>query len=375
MTKGIRMITDEGNSPSQSSKIQEILKRVESNQLLTAEEFEETINVLETFECWVAYFKILESRIADPAQRNINHYVRLARTHYRYLDNIGKAAEICSNLTIDLKVSFLVLQHEVISRILNHEDFAAEAMILNAASHHFKDSTDQVKCLERLSNLYEKKTHNETLLAKTYERLIEADPKNVKALRYFKLVFTQSGEWEEVVLILKTLLTSVSYPQERYRVALELAAIYLYQLDQPKEAIEIVEGHCNESPIDTSTVLYDGYQRLSQWEGCLRVLRQCLLTVDDDIGRSIIRFKMGQIFEQNGDLAQAVDNFQRSFMLWPALLDAAEGVIEIGVKLKDWGLVQKYLELLKDATSDKVLKSQITQVLRRLSDGLSHGYS
>ncbi len=372
---GALMISEIVNDQPQPSKIKELLKSIETHPPTSAEELGETLDTLESFECWTAYFRLLEERIADPAQQSLNLYVRLARTHYRYMEDIGKAAEVCCNLTRDLKVSYPILQQEVISKILNHEDFAAEAMILNAASPHFKDHGDQIKCLERLCILYEKKTHNESLLAKTYERLIETDPKNVKALRYFKLVFTQSGDWEEVVLILRTLLTSVSYAQEVYRVALELAAIYLYQLDQPKDAIEIVEQHCNESPIDTSTVLYDAYQRLGHWEGCLRVLRQCLLSVEADMGRSIIRFKMGQIFEQLGDYGQAIDNYQRAFKLWPILLDAAEGVIQIGVKQKDWSLVQQYLELLNGVLLDPVLKSQMTQVQRRLMDGLSHGYA
>src|SRR5690606_9965975 len=131
-----------------------------------------------------------------------------------------------------------------------------------------------------------KKTHNEQLLDRAYKRLREVDPTNVKALRYFKLYFTQANEWEEVVAILKTLLGSVTRPQEVYRVAQELAAIYLYQLDMADEAITTLDTYCEGSPLDASQIMFDAYQRMANWNGCLKVLRQCLVSVGTDRDRA-----------------------------------------------------------------------------------------
>jgi tetratricopeptide (TPR) repeat protein len=352
--------------------ITELVAKVTGNSFLSTQETDEALNLFEAYECWTAYFKLLDRLISDPLKRQVGHYVRMARAYHHHLEDTGKTAEICATLVKDLKISYQRFQHEVIGKVLVADEFAAEAIILNAIVNQLQDKSDRVKCLERLCSIYEKKTHNDALLAQTYERLIEVDPKNIKALRYFKLVFTQSGDWEEVVLILKTLLTSVTYSQEMYRVALELAAVYLYQLDNPKEAITIVESQCADSPIDTSTVLFDAYQRTGNLEGCLRVLRQCFLSVEGDTSRGIIRFKMAQIYDTLGDQLQALDNYQRAFKLWPGLLDAAEGIIQIGVARKDWSLIQQYLELLSQSLNNEVLKSQIGQAQRRISDGLAH---
>lgn len=81
---------------------------------------------------------------------------------------------------------------------------------------------------------------------------------------------------------------------------------------------------------------------------------------------------MAQIYDNLGDQVQALDNYQRAFKLWPGLIDAAEGVIQIAINRKDWALVQQYLELLSTVLTDEVLKSQIGQVQRRLADGLAH---
>ena len=356
----------------QPAQVSAIMAKISEYKELSAHDIDESLKLLESYECWSAYFRLLEALIFDASKRQVWHYVRMAKAYHHYLEDTGKAAEICASLVKDLKINYQRFQQDVIGEILEAEEFYAEAVILNSIVDQLPDRADRIKCLERLCSLYEKKTHNEPLLAQAYERLIEVDQKNIKALRYFKLVFTQSGDWDEVVLILKTLLTSVSYSQEMYRVALELAAVYLYQLDNPKEAIAIVESQCADSPIDTSTVLFDAYQRVGNLEGCLRVLRQCFLSVEGDTSRGVIRFKMAQIYDSLGDQVQALDNYQRAFKLWPALLDAAEGVIQIGVARKDWHLVQQYLELLSNALQDDVLKSQINQVQRRLSDGLAH---
>src|SRR5690606_33746452 len=121
---------------------------------------------------------------------------------------------------------------------------------------------DQILCLERLCLLLEKKIFNESQLTSTYEKLLEIDPLNLKALRYFKLILVQDNEWADVASILQKLLKAVRHPEEVFRVAQELATVYLYHLDKPNEAIETIQKYCHKSPLDSSTILFDAYQRI-----------------------------------------------------------------------------------------------------------------
>ena len=355
---------------SEVDRVRRLVAQVDAAVPASLEERAELLDVFEQYECWTPFFKILKKNLESTATRQLADYVRLARIQNLYLEDVFAAAETCAAMVTDLKVGYLRFTEEVLLRVIEFEDFPAEATLLSAVCDRFPSKKDVVACLERLCNLYEKKTHNESQLSRTYEQLLATDPRNVKALRYFKLAFTQNNEWEEVVGILRTLLSCVSHPQELFRVAQELAAIYLYQLDMADEAIHVLETHCEGSPLDTSTIMFDAYQRLSNWSGCLKVLRQCLLNVDDDLSRAILHLKIASLHEQLGDLDAALDDFQKSAKLWPTLLDAIEGIITIAAAKKDWALIQTWLKVLQEQVHDERLGAQLKQAARRLQDGL-----
>ncbi len=349
-----------------------MVAQVDSGVALSADVRNDILQTFEQYECWGPYFRLIKRSLQDPAARHISDYVRLARVQNLYLEDVFAGAETCAHLVAELSVNYQRFSEEILPHVIEFEDFAAEATILSAVCDRFTIVVDRVACLERLCMLFEKKTHNETQLAKTYERLLAIDPRNVKALRYFKMVFTQNSEWEEVVGILKTLIGCVTHRQELYRVAQELAAIFLYQLDMAEEAINILETHCVESPLDTSTILYDAYQRLANWHGCLKVLRQCLLNVDSDAGRAVLHLKIASLHEQLNELDQALDNFGKASKLWPTFLDPIEGMINVALVKKDWPLVSTWLEHLAVKVEDDKLKAQLRQAIRRVQDGLAH---
>lgn len=353
-------------------RVRKLVAQVDGAQALSAEQRAEMLETFEKHECWTPFFKMLKRQLDNASTRQLGDYVRLARVQNLYLEDVFAAAETCAAMVAELKLSYLRFSEEVLPRIVEFEDFAAEATLLSAVCDRFPSKADVVACLERLCMLYEKKTHNESQLSKTYEKLLHTDPRNVKALRYFKLAFTQNNDWEEVVGILRTLITCVTHPQELFRVAQELAAIYLYQLDMAEEAITVLDTHCEGSPLDTSTILFDAYQRLADWNGCLRVLRQCLLNVDDDLSRAVLHLKIASLHEQLGELDAALDDFTKAAKLWPSFLDAIEGIITIGLAKKDWKLIQQWVGALAEKVQDERLGSQLKQALRRIQDGLEH---
>jgi tetratricopeptide (TPR) repeat protein len=350
--------------------VRKLVAQVDGGAPLDGAAREQALDTLEQYECWGPFFRLVKRGIQDPTRRHAGDFVRLARVQNLYLEDVFAAAETAAALVQELKLSYPKFVQEVLPQVVEFEDFNAEATILSSVCDRFPSPSDHVACLERLCMLYEKKTHNEAQLNKTYEKLLDTDKRNVKALRYFKLVYTQGGDWEEVVGILRTLLSCVTHPQELFRVAQELAAIHLYQLDQAEDAVRVLETHCADSPLDTSTIMFDAYQRLANWHGCLKVLRQCLLTVDDEMGRAILHFKIASLHEQLQDLDQALDQFSKAAKLWPQLLDAIEGVINVAVLKKDWAQVHAWLGVLIDRCQDEKLNVQLKQAMARLKDGM-----
>lgn len=359
---------------SEVTQIIELTKHQDAMSFNSLDEGMAALELLGKHECWDPYFRLARKLLGNPTFKTQGLYTQIAKIQNLCLEDVFGATDTCISAVRELGLTYFKFTEEFLPQILESEDFASEATILSGVATIFRDHSDHVRALERLCLLYEKKLHNDRLLAETYDKLLEIDGGNLKALRYFKLVFTQNNEWDEVCRILKALLQNVSYPQEIYRVAQELAAVFLYQLNEPKEALQVLETYCSDSPLDTSNILYDAYESVGDSNGCLKILRECLLNVADDTGRAKLLFKIATMEEQRGDQTSALQQYQKAFTLWPPLLDAAEGIVNIAVEQKNWQLLEETLTSLLENTQDIRLRGQIDQAIRRLKNGVENAF-
>lgn len=352
-------------------KILDLTKTVNSGVKLSVQDEDECLRLFEDYECWEPFFKVISRKLKAKDVGTLDSYVRLARVQSLYLEDIFAAAETCSQLVKGQQVSFAQFAQEILPTIIEKDDFAAEAAILQAVSTEFSALRDSIACLERLCMLYEKKTHNEAQLAATYEKLLEVDKKNVRALRYFKLAFTQNQDWDNVARLLQDLLKSVKHQQERFRVAQELATVLLYHLDQPVDAINVLETHCAESPLDTSNIQFEAYQRLRKYDSCINILMARLKKEADLINQAIIYFKIGEMFVHLQKTKESIENFEKAALLWPEFLDPIERVIFFASREKDWLRVVHWLEELKRRVKISDNIARISDAVSRVSSGLA----
>lgn len=350
--------------------ILEMSRRVGGGAKISQDEENQFLDVFEAYECWVPFFKILSQRLKAKSGAVRENFVRLARVQSLYLEDVFAAAETCAQMVKALSIPFSVFLHEILPGIIEKDDFASEAAILQAVSTEFSSTKDKSECLERLCMLFEKKTYNENQLTASYEKLLELDRKNVRALKYFKLVFTQSQDWENVARLLQDLMRAVKHQQERFRVAQELATVLLYQLDLPEEAIRIIDTYCQGSPLDTSNIQYEAYQRLKNYQGCVNILGARLKKESDVANQAILYYKIGEMQAMMDKKKEAIANFERAAILWPDFLEPVERAVHIAAKERDWPKVVHWLGELKARVKLDESSSRIAEALNRITSGL-----
>jgi tetratricopeptide (TPR) repeat protein len=339
---------------------------------VASSDYSRLLETLETHECWTAYFDVVKSHIKSTPESSLDDYVRLIRAKVVYLEDLKAAAQNCRELIQTKKMPFLDFRMQVLDKVLESEDFKTEGELLTGVWEAFTKREDQIAAIERLCFIFEKKSHNEALLHQFYERLRKMQPDNGKALRYFRSLFSQAQDWPAVIDVLKKLLASAKHKQEVFRYAQELAAVYLYQLGDSREAIRYIEEYCSGSTLDTSTIHYEAYYRLGDLEGCLRVLRSALLVVDEPETRSIVHFRIGSIYEQLNQTQLAYENYQRTLELNDGFFEAIEGLISCAIKLKNWVAVRDWLVVLSEKTRSPNLVGQLKAGIQRLDEGMAH---
>jgi tetratricopeptide (TPR) repeat protein len=356
---------------SSAIPIAQALKIAGSGRIASESDYLAVLEVLEQHECWNSWFKLVEGRLKSSSGAQIEDFLRVIRIQIHYLEDVESAALTCRKLVVSKGLNYVEFRRVVCDKLIDLEDFKTEGALLTGVWEAFSSHDDQVACVERLCFIFEKKSHNEQQLKWFYNRLRKMQPDNAKALRYFRNFYSQSQDWPEVLEVLKVLLSSAKHKQETFRYAQELAAVNLYQLNNPREAIRYIEEFCAGSTLDTSTIHYEAYYRMGNLEGCLKVLRLALSVVEDREVRAIIHYRMGSLYLQSGQANLAYENFQKTLELNDQFLEAVEGLVSSSIKMKNWISVKDWLAVLAQKTRNQHLAGQLRAGIKRLEEGLA----
>lgn len=342
-----------------------MIHAISANKLDDESQSIDALDLLESYECWQPFTELINGFIKDPKRRKLIYYVRLARMQNQYTDDIFSAAETCSRAVRDLKLSFERFT-QVLREVLTEDDWSSEAVILQSTSSKFSDLKDKIDCFERMALLYEKKTHDSDELRNTFEKLLQIDAYNIKALRYYKLVFTQNGEWNEAVSVMQKLLDASKHPQDVYRLAQEMASVYLYHLDKPKQAIETIETYCADSPLDTSMIHYDAYERMGDLDSCIKVIKSCLPKVDSKYNKAVLLFKAGLLEERKNNADDAIGWYKKAIESADHFLEPYEKIAGIHARREAWKELEGTLVAFKSQLKNKEIIENIDGLIDRI---------
>lgn len=347
-------------------KIGTIIDSIAGQKITSHDESIQYLDILEDYECWQPFTDLIAYFINDSKKRKLIYYVRLAKMQNQYIEDVFAASETISRAVNDLKLSFDRV-NQVIREVIETDDWSAESVILQACCDKFSKLQDKIECFERLALIYEKKTHDSEELRNCFERLLQIDPYNIKALRYYKLVFTQNGEWSEAVSVMNKLLEASKHPQDVYRLAQEMASVYLYHLNKPKQAIETIESFCSDSPLDTSMIHYDAYERLGDLQGCISVLKTCLDGVDDNRSRAVLYYKTALLEERRRNEDEAMQWHNKALELNPEFLQPYERLCMLFAQNERWDDLKIAVTNYKQKIRDKNSISGLNELVNRIT--------
>ena len=341
------------------------LEKYRSNKVLNEEEITQCLSVFESYECWTPFFNLLEKQLEKPKSTRFKYYIKYIAAKNIFLDNFADTLEMCKKMLQDLKLNFKDFSKEVIPQILSEHDYVTEANLLENIYAEFSETKDKVFCLERLALLYDKKLFYDEKLEHLYTLIIELDSNNIKALNFFKAIYIESENWETVSDTLNKLLKVVD-DKEKYRIAQELAGVYVYYTGQSQLAIDVLEKYNSQNPLDSNEILFDAYEKIGDMQGCIKVLNSYAKSVHDNKIKATIQYRKGQIYDRIQNVNKAVQCFQKSSQLWPEFLEPIEELIRISVQNDDWQKVVERLTHLSGILNMNRQKKMIEDLIDRV---------
>ena len=340
-----------------------VVSKIDAGEPLSDLQIEFALEQLEQKECWSPLVTLLTRQLGTG---NLIYYVKLCKVYNRYLGDIEKTVDICNKAVVALKLNYRQFQ-KFLATFLLADDFKSEALILKGVYTSFNTLRDSELALERLCLLYDKKLSNPDGVQEVCNLLLQINPLNLKALKFFKVLYVQLGYWDKVCEVLKSMIRASSSKQNIFRFAQELAGLYLYQLDKPKEAIKTIEEYCYNSPLDTSIMLFDAYKLIEDWSNCLKVLDGVLKEATTNVEQAIIHYRIAKVYESVGQAQNAEKEYQRAFKLDETFLDPLEGIINLKIIIRDWIGLKIALMHLSECVKKEDNRKNIMSVIDRLN--------
>jgi tetratricopeptide (TPR) repeat protein len=359
----------------EDAEIKKMVREVRSNQSFPQSEAETRLAVLESFECWDTFFLLLEEMIRTNSQSK-EYLIRKATVQGISLGDVSAAAKTCQTIVSRFRMSYQDFISLVAGVVVGQEQWENEAILLRAVAHSFPESQCKIACLERLCFIYERKTSDESELARSFAEILELDPANVKALRFFKLIHMRNREWEEVARSLITLIEVSFRKHEVYRYAQELATVYLYHLNEPEAAVDCLNRHCAGSPLDDSAIRLEAYFNLGRWLDCLNVIEGQIPRIEEHTSLAVAYYRKGILHEKLGDLGMADHCYVQALEYQPSYLEAFERRIGVSINKSSWADVCQQLNCLITMTRDidlqEILRETTTRIESLISGAASH---
>lgn len=307
-------------SQSEIEKLIGLVRSISDFPKMSSAEQDGLISDLLDFECYAQTIKLLEWRCKRPEQsfeQKFSDYCELMRIYYCGIENFEKFIESAKLCTEQLAPTFAMIRMQIAEDILGPNHFEEHAKLYKAIWPNLNDPVQQVLLLTRLALIKEKKLFREQDVEPIYSAILRIDPHNIRALRFYRMWHGQASEWSQAAGYLTTLIKAYKNPNEKQRAAHELAQIYLYNLNQPERAKQILLAHCAESHLDTRQTLVEALERLDAYEELIECLDDMRAKAEDPSEVVAILLKKGQTLHNLGKYAEAEKNLRACVVIEP----------------------------------------------------------
>lgn len=335
---------------------------------MTRDEQNYLIQELESYECYFQVDQLIRWRLAHADASHLElmqDYIWLLKVHYLGLESFTTFVEIAQNFIRELNLPFSSIRQFLLEEILGPENFREQARVLRAVADDVQDVSQKILLLERLALILEKKLFIENEFEALYHRILDIDPNNEKARKFFKLNHMHNMEWPEAAEQLKVLMAHTKNDQERIRYSHELAQLYVYNLNQPGAALEILRPLAGRHP-EMRYSLIEALERLDLVDEVLATLQKFESASIDDDEKSQFKFRRGNILLKLGQTSEAIAAFRESLQIQPESLLAHESLISALVDLKRVDEIELELLKLREIAKFDSSRSILNELIERV---------
>jgi tetratricopeptide (TPR) repeat protein len=363
----------EPNSVEELEYLIDLGKRVKQFAVSDSALQDELLSNLEAYECHAQVIGLLVWRRkhrTGSREQQIQDGLRILRAHYHGMERFDEFVEFGCHLVEAQSLSNDEIRILICDGILGEDNWPEQSQFLKKVTDSVTNTADKVLLLERLALIYEKKLFLDTEVEPIYRKVIRLDPHNPKARRYFKLWYMQAMKWNDVAEHLEALVQGARNRHERQRAAHELAQLYLYNLNNPKKAREVLKSFCVDSDLDIRQTLVEALERLELYEELIEQLNAMESQAEAGEELARLKHKLGLVYLKSGKPRDAVDALRECLVHNPHHLLAFESLISALIDAGQGSQIITVLEQLKNSAQLDASKRAVETLLLKAREFL-----
>lgn len=355
------------HSEDEYNLLKNVVQSIPYFSQLNQHEQNSLIENLAAYECYSQCIALLEWRIANTfhaEEYQLNDYVLAMNLWYLGAEDWNRFIEVARTCIAKLKIGFTTIRIQIAQPILGKESYSLLAKFYNSILDSIAEPSQKVLVLEHLAFLSEKKLFLENQVEEIFDKILEIDPGNYKALRYYKQIYVNSARWRDAAKILSQMVERFPPGFEQNRASFELAQVYLYQLNQPHKAKDILSQLINKTTIDISQTYIEALERLGSNDELLDYLKNLEFKLRSPEDKCENKQRLGIAYLKLGQPDLAIAQLSDAVKMNPKSLEAHESHLSALVEAKRTIEVVDALKVFQSALSEQRNKQTIGDLIK-----------
>lgn len=210
---------------------------------------------------------------------------------------------------------------------------------LVALAEALEPGEEKIELLLKAADLYANKFMNQAEAVKTFERILEEDPRNAQAAEFLEQMYEKRRDWEKLIALKKVKAESIEHAASRLAALKEIAELATERVKKPDVCVDLWVAVTKTDPDDVTALnaLSQLYERKRDYEELAGVLERLVGFIDDVPEKIQILTKLGQIAgDRLKDEERAVEAYRQLLALDPEDRRAQEQLKKRYVTLGRW---------------------------------------
>ncbi len=351
--------------------MQEHIERLRSESFEAATEQNSFVELAE-LECWSALEEILQFNPDLSVTENKSRQLTLLLLSIEFRMPTDFIQAPLLTLVSKTQMSYDEVETSVLEKLRLSRSWKLESDLLHAVYESFAEHQSQVKSLERVCFLLEKNGYAGIDLPKYYESLLRLSPSSKQALNFFKVFFLQEKRYKEAKAVSERLIGSLGSPVAKATEIHDLCGILLHKLNEPEQALEVLESIPKTAGLDSSGLRFDCFVSLGSYDEAEEILLDAISAVpESEPGQKLLlRRRLLGLYELSKREKDALVVAEHLMEEESLEMKALEYLVSHSLEGKKWPRVDFLLQSLKKSLGTDRKKRQIEITLKRLQDSL-----